>query len=290
VAITANSFYNVGEALDADKPVTQGTGLPGHGITVTGNVYDRDTPDTVGDAAWEINGFTDVVIADNTIRKSNNGIHLTAKVRHGKPYPIERITIKNNTIEHVSGIGIAFGDIDENGFVNHRDVVIEGNIIRSPGRDGIRIRGTSVLVRGNIIRGSRGFGIEATLLHSGSGYNMNRLTDFVIADNLISDGTKSGIYGAGGVHGTVSGNRVRRNATTDPSIHLVDISDVILIGNSTSEGAEGIRMTTGTAPSSGRNLLIGNVASEAQGFRWGGTSSQAVFGNVGTYSPVLQQQ
>jgi hypothetical protein len=290
VTITANSFYNVGEALDADKPVTQGTGLAGHGITVTGNVYDRDAPDTVGDAAWEINGFTDVVIANNTIRRSNNGIHLTAKVRNGKPYPAERITIKNNTIEGVNGIGIALGDIDENSFVNHRDIVIEGNVIRGSGREGIRIRGTSVLVRGNIIRGSGGFGIEATQLLDGRAYNANRLTHFVIADNLISDGAKAGIHGDGGVQGTLSGNRVHHNGAGSPSIELIDNEYVIVVANSTSNGAEGIRITGGAAWSGGKNLVVGNMAAEPQGFRWAGASIYTAVGNVGAYVPLHQQQ
>jgi Right handed beta helix region/Pectate lyase superfamily protein len=290
VTITANSFYNIGEALDADKPVTHGTGLAGHGITVTGNVYDRDASDTTGDAAWEINGFTDVVIADNTIRRSNNGIHLTAKVRNGKSYAAERITIKNNTIEGVNGIGIAMADIDENGFVNHRDIVIEGNVIRGSGREGIRIRGTNVLVRGNIIRGSGGFGIEATQLMTGRAYNANRLTHFVVADNLISDGAKAGIHSDGGIHGTLSGNRVYHNGAGNPSIELIDNEHVIVFGNSTSDGAEGIRIVGGAAWSGGKSLIIGNMAAEPQGFRWAGTSVYTAVGNVGAYIPMHQQQ
>ncbi len=291
VTIAANTFYNVAEALDADKPVTRGAGPGGYGITVTGNVYDRDALDTAGDAAWEINGFTDVIIAGNTIRRSNNGVHLTAKVLNGQPYPAERITIKNNTIEAVNGIGIALGDISENSFVNHRDIVIEGNVIHNSGKEGIRIRGTNVMVRGNIIRRSGGFGVEAAQLLADRGYNVNRLTHFVIADNLVSDGTRSGIYSAGGIHGTVSGNRVYHNGAMDPSIHLIDANNVILIGNSTSDGAEGIRMTAGAGAVGARNLLIGNVALEAQGFRSvGGATDQTTLGNVGTYMPVLQQR
>lgn len=275
--IIGNDCYNVGELLDADKPVTSGTGTAAHNLTVMGNTYDRDSADSTFDGAIEVNGFNGVTITGNAIRKSNNGIHLTAKVRNATNYALQRCAVTGNTLEDVNGIGINMGSNGTDGFVNFNDVSIQGNTVDSSGGVGIRLRGSGVVCRGNIVRSATGIGINA--LNVGSSQN---LTNFVVSENQVTGCSSDGIQLDTSTNGVVSNNNVYSNTDTNGGIYLATPTKVTVSGNMTSGHTNaGIRTFAGA----GEVLLMGNLCTETNGIRVATAGLQFALGNHANYFP-----
>jgi len=277
ITIANNTCYNVRELLDADKPVTSGTGTAGHNITIVGNTYDRDSDDTTGDAAIEINGFTDVTITGNSIRNANNGMSLTAKPRNGTDYPLKRCVVRGNTIQSVANIGIAMASNGTDTFVNFNDVEISGNTIESSASSGITLRGTSVICRGNILRGNGGIGIRAQNI--GSSQN---LLNFIISENIVTTSTGDGIQCDTSTNGVISANNVYGNTDTNGGIYLQTPVKIAVIGNvTTGQTNSGIRTFAGA----GEVMFMGNVCTETNGIRTASGSLEFAFGNLANYYP-----
>ena len=224
--ISDNTASNIRELLDADKAETaKGNTQIGSKVIVTGNTYTRTAQDTVGDAAIEINGYADVTIEKNTIKNSNDGIRITSKPRNGTDYPASRISIRNNTIESVARSGIILGDNGTNDFVNHLDILIQGNTIDGAKTNGLKLRGKRIEARGNTIRNSGAAGIYAENV----GRSQN-LDDFTISDNVVTGSGGHDIELDRSSNGVVSGNKVDSNAGQKGGVSLVKPAKIKAVG------------------------------------------------------------
>lgn len=145
-------------------------------------------------ALYGINCFSTVLIAGNVLDSNNVGIHANGTVYNYPTPTIVRNTIKNSTshgIKDLRGMAVANtlinnGNGDDYGIEMTADeALVAGNVVQNTQGDGIRIDCATAYVFANDIQGSTGKGITST-------YNGN--TYWKIRNNLIRANGSHGLY------------------------------------------------------------------------------------------------
>lgn len=140
----------------------------GPGTVIRGNTIS-------GSSKWAITvSQSSVLIEDNTITDTGEGVWIDAEVSDGGPVdgPDTDVIIRGNTISGSGGNGITIDDGSR--------AVVEGNTITGVARSGIAITEAVPTVTSNTITGARGYGITI------------EKADPTVTGNTISGGTGAG--------------------------------------------------------------------------------------------------
>jgi len=167
----------------------------------------------VGNTIWAVNGigitaqrYDRSVISGNSV---SNRLGITPSIGIDLRGP-ETVVVSNNNIFDTDSYGIyvyPFGDADI-----ADDMILIGNLIDTPGDDGIRLETSSRSnITGNRIIGSAAHGIHV-LTDPG---NANDSDDCVLSANIIDAPVGDGIHIVNGDRTQVMGNKILNGVTED---------------------------------------------------------------------------
>ncbi|NUP14125.1 MAG: right-handed parallel beta-helix repeat-containing protein [Polyangiaceae bacterium] len=241
-------------------------------LTIEKCTFFTTTPISVGDVGYAVyvEGAAQVRVLENTVF----GLDIVASDGTGGP----GVTVKNNHVVEASNHAIAVrgrsGDVLDS-------VVIDGNLIESPGAMGIVVGSpiesdllesvTSVSVRGNIVTGTiGGIGILARLAET--------TTDLVVDGNIVSNDTVVANSLGIRVSGDATGSTVRGLTVRGNSVRIADHAGITVAGSGSGvlicgNAVEGTRGISVAATNSGlADVVVANNvvrAAGVQGIRLG---------------------
>jgi hypothetical protein len=228
VDITGNEFHGVTQAVLVDECSQY--------VTIDNNDIIGNTSGASGTGdGIEVLG-PDFTITNNRIREAGgNGILTdsdTVTYNSGKPWSA---LVANNRIYEVDNDGI---NIDATSGPDLDAMVVSGNLVVDPEKDGIDVKGDNITIIGNIVNTPEDNGINVATANDISIVGNTVMGVTTANDNVINMNDID--------RATVIGNVFSRADDLDTNVYVDTSTTIALIGNTLTNGTYGIELASTT--------------------------------------------